>query len=273
MTTRNMDSFGQDELAIPEVKLIQNVGGEYAKEQLNAKPGQLYLTSSEEVVDEMEIVVVDMVKTRTFWGRSEIDEDPPECSSLNNIESMDGKQCADCDLRCDTPWLLSMDERRKKCLANFNLLAINFADDMPLIIRASGISTQAVRQLLTTLRMNRQLKGQYHRAVVGVASAKKKSASGDAFAFRFTLKRYIDDKDRAQELLLESEQLLGAGQLLLEAAEQAEPEQLAAPVTFDDDIPKPVTPVTASPVAMNKAMGGKPSAAELEPIEEVDVDF
>lgn len=214
MTTgRNMDNFGTDDMALPEVKLIQNVGGDYAKE-LGAMPGDFYFTLTDDIVKGeigFDVIVVDMQKTRTYWGRDDMGEDPPDCASLdaNSMLSMDGKDCTECPHRCDTPWLLSASERRSKCIMNYNVLTINTENLMPLLIRTSGISSKAVKELNTQLRMNKALKGDYHRALVQVNSIKKKTAAGDAYAMRFRVKELISDALKAAELKAQSEQLLG----------------------------------------------------------------
>jgi len=95
------------------------------------------------------------------------------------------------------------------CTINYNVLAINIADYMPILIRTSGISTKAVKELFTLLRVNKTLKGEYHRALVNISSVKKKTVSGDAFAIRFHLKELMTDAGKVAELKLQSDQLLG----------------------------------------------------------------
>lgn len=211
---RNMDQFTSEDMTIPELKLIQNVGGEEAKEA-GGKPGEIYIPLLDEVLPEgLDVIIVDMQKTRTYWGRENIDDGPPQCSSQNaetNV-SLDGKDCSKCEHRCDTPWLLTAIDRRTKCLTNWNMLVIRYddANNIPLIIRCSGISTKAARELFTQLRMNRRLK-QYgmHRGIVHVSSEKKKVAVGEAYAFKFMVKGFVDDPAQAKELLLQSTDMLG----------------------------------------------------------------
>ena len=211
---RNMDQFGADDMVIPELKLIQNVGGESAKEA-GCVPGDLFMTIFDQVYQEgVDVVIVDMQKTRTFWGRDEIGDGPPQCSSSNADTglSQDGKECATCTDRCDTPWLLTALDRRTKCLLNYHVLAINLTGgaDSPLIIRAGGISTKAVRELNTQLKMNKALKqAGLHRGVIHISSDKKKTATGEAFALKFRLVGLVNNMEQAKSLLQTSVELLG----------------------------------------------------------------
>jgi hypothetical protein len=216
-----MDTYGHDEMAVPQWKLVQSVGADYAK-SLGAKPGDFYCTSTEEIAKELEIVVVDIRKQRTFWGRTDIDEAPPECSSLDGITSLDGKECASCEHRCDTPWSVDSTKRRELCTMNYNILAINTADSMPCLIRAGGINALPTRQLLTLLRFNKNLKGEYHRALIAVTSAKKKTPAGEAYTLHFKIKGLAPEA-QANELKEESLQLLGVPLALPEPEEEEEP--------------------------------------------------
>ena len=245
---RNMDTFGPEDMAIPEVKLIQNVGGSEAKDQ-GAVPGDFYSNITGEVIkghEGFDIIVVDIQKNRTYWGRTEIEEDPPICASLDTRTSILGDSCDECphDARCDTPWLIDATERRTKCLLNFNVLAINAANSMPLLMRVSGISTQAVRELITQLRLNKHLKGQYHRAVIHVGSMAKKTASGEAFALQLRAKELLTDAALVEEFKMQSRQLLGTVIGIPETAELVKDEVAEA------GIPKQIDtePIAASAI-------------------------
>mgnify|MGYP001615778248 CR=1 FL=1 len=208
---RKMDTIGNQDLVPPELKLIQNIGSDDAK-ALGAQPGDFFCPMTSEIYkDGLDIVIVDMQKTRTYWGRSEIDNAPPDCSSsdADSLMSMDGKSCADCKLRCDTPWLVDVTERRQLCLIHYNLLTINYDSGMPLVIRASGISTLPVRELLTALRLNRQIKGEYHRIKVRLISEKKKTSSGEGYALRFLKPTLITEKEKAEEMSALTYSLIG----------------------------------------------------------------
>ena len=235
---RRMDDFDNEDMAIPEIKLVQNVGGDEAR-AAGAEPGDIYLSLTSEIFKEgLDIIVVDMQKTRTYWGRTDISDEPPTCASLNADSelNMDGESCKECEHRCDTPWLVSATERRTKCLLNYNILAVKLDTQIPVLIRTSGISTKAVRELISQLRLNKALRNpeektlvDYHRAIVNVTSQKKKTASGDAYAFVFRAKSLIQGKEEANELLQLSTQLLGTpialpeGRDIEEIAEQSFP--------------------------------------------------
>lgn len=207
---RMLDTYEPGEFVIPEYRLIQSVGGGYAKE-IGGKPGQLFCALDDSIVDQLEIVIVDVIAGRVYWGRTEIEEAPPECYSLDakSMVSVDGKDCSKCEHRLDNPWSVPATERREMCTVRHNILAINLNDSMPILIRAGGISSLPVRQLITQLRLSKQLKGEYHRAVIQVGTQKKKTSAGEAYALRFKLKSLITDEIEAGRLKNESIQLLG----------------------------------------------------------------
>ncbi len=225
MPERMMDGYGTDELAIPTWKLCQNVGGDYAK-GIGAVPGDFFCDLTEDIAKELNIIVVDIRKTRTYWGRTEIDDMPPECGSLDGKVSLEGEVCESCEHKTDAPWLISAVERRNMCTVSYNVLGINFDDSLPLLIRASGISALPVRQLMTQLRLNKTLKGEYHRAVIIVTSAPKKTPSGEAFSLHFKIKGLVQDQAQIEEFKQESASLLGTSLMLPEGREDEEPEPL-----------------------------------------------
>lgn len=209
--TRKLDGYGPEDMAVPEVKLVQNVGMDYAK-SLGAQPGQFYCPLTDEISDELKIIVVDIQTTRTYWGREEIEDAPPDCASWDakSMQAMDGSDCATCSHRCDTPWLLKPPERRQKCNLSYNILGIKEDNFLPVIIRAGGISALPVRQLITQIKLNRSLRGEIHRAIISISSAKKKTPAGEAYALHPKIFELITDETKAEELKAESNRLLGA---------------------------------------------------------------
>jgi hypothetical protein len=279
---REMDGYGPEDFVIPEIKLIQNVGGETAKGE-GAKPGDFYIQiTGEKITEPFNITVIDIRKQRTYWGRTEIADEPPVCSSADGKTSLNGEECDKCpyEARNDTPWLLSADERRKKCLLHYTILAIK--DSMPVIIRAGGISIQGVRELLTQLRQNRQLKGEYHRAVVKVSSVKKKTAAGEAFQMQLRAADLISDAAKVKELLELSNQFLGIA-LPVGTPEEETPAEATqkAPEAKSEVTPKPEPKPEAKPAAppapvpeAQAAEVSQPGSEEPEPEpEKLDVDF
>lgn len=228
---RKLDEYEPGEMALPEFKLVQFVGGGYAK-SLGAKPGQFFCSLDDTITDEIELIVVDIQATRTYWGRDEIEDSPPECASLDakSMRSITGEDCSACPHKSETPWLLKPQERRGLCNLSYNILAIKTDDFIPLVIRAGGISALPVRQLITQLRLNRALKGDYHRAVVCITSVKKQTSAGEAYALHPRIKTLITDEAQAQELKAESNRLLGAPIPLPEG--RPEEEELAPGITL-----------------------------------------
>ncbi|MBU1173185.1 MAG: hypothetical protein KKD44_26775 [Proteobacteria bacterium] len=213
---RYLDGYGPEDMALPEVKLVQNVGGEQAK-QCGATPGDFFLSLNDEVIpgsEGLDIVVVDIQKTRTYWGRTDIEDSPPECSGrdANSGLSDNGDKCSECPHRNDAPWLLDRDERRKVCTVDYNIMGIRISDYMPMIIRAGGISALAAKELITQLKLNKEIKGAYHKAKIHISSLPKKTSAGDAFAIRFKLTELVPDEE-AKELADQSNRLLGEPEL------------------------------------------------------------
>lgn len=269
--TRSMDTYGPEDMAIPEMKLIQNVGGTEAK-ALGAQPGDFYCNITGEIITEgFDIVVVDVRKNRTYWGRTEIEDEPPICASLDAHANMQGEECAQCpyDVRCDTPWLLDAAERRTKCLLNYSILAIDVRNQLPLLIRASGISTQAVRELLTALRLNKQLRGEYHRALVHVSSLAKKTAQGEVFAMVLRSTGLITEPQQIEELKIQSLQLLGVKLLpegvTTESPVETIPEEATPP---EKRVAPPVQPAKTEPEAKQASTPTAPAAEKITKVVE-----
>lgn len=219
---RRMDGYGPEDMAIPEWRIIQKVGGDWAK-SLGAQPGSFHNTGSDEIADELNIVVVDILMGRARWG-DEISDAGPVCASLDaksNL-SMNGDDCTKCPYRLDTPWSADATERRKMCCINYTILGIDLTDYMPCLVRAHGISALPTRQLLTQLKMNRALRGEYYRAIINIKSQEKTGKYGTAYALHPRIKELITDEARAEELKAESNRLLGAPIPLPEARPEEE---------------------------------------------------
>jgi hypothetical protein len=221
---RALDGYGADELAIPEWRLIQKVGADYAKE-LGGKPGQFYNSMTDEIADELNLIIVDILSGRARWG-SEITGEPPLCASQDSKSnrSINGDDCTKCEHRLDAPWSVDASERREKCCLNYTLLAIDLDHDhMPVIVRGHGISALPIRQLITQLTLNRNLKREYHRAVVNLKSQAKDTKYGTAYALRPKVSRLITDEKQVEELKAESLSLLGTPIPLPEGRPEDEP--------------------------------------------------
>ncbi len=219
---RRMDTYEPSDMALPTWNLLQKTGGDWAK-SLGGKPGQFHNTSSDELADELNIIVVDVLMGRAKWG-SEITSSGPICASMDakSMKSIDGVDCSRCLDRLDTPWNVDASGRRTKCCLNYTILAIDLSDYMPCLIRAHGVSALPVRQLLTQLRMNRALKGDYFRAVVNIKAQEKATKYGSTFALHPKITELITDEARARELKAESQKLLGAPIPLPEARPEEE---------------------------------------------------
>lgn len=242
MVERNMDQLGNEDMVMPEVKLIQNVGGDLAK-QMGATPGNFYVELTGEIIDGKEglnLVLVDIIKTRTYWGREELGDDPPECSSLDGKTSITGKDCATCEHRCDTPGLLeSSRERRLKCLPGYTVLFIRENEDMmPMVVRAHGISAKGVRELITQMKLNRQIQGQYEKVLVNLVSQKTISDAGEAFSMSFHIKGLLPEA-KAKIFATLTENILGGGNYLVAGTPAEEKEEEYDTLEDYETEPKP----------------------------------
>lgn len=203
-----------DDLAIPEIKLIQSVGGDEAKQQ-GAVPGDFYCSMTGEIIHEtgFDIVVTGPAKkTRTYWGRSELTDEPPECSSEDGVMSVNGDVCAtSCPNKAynDAPYMLAADQRRAACLPNYHIVGIMLSNMMPVMIRCSGISSQAAKELNTLLMFHKAVRANPLKAKICVTAVKKKTASGEAYALKFSQPSPISEREIIQELAEIGETLLG----------------------------------------------------------------
>jgi len=208
--TRRLDGYGSGEMAIPTWVLLQNTGGDWPK-SLGGLPGQFHNTGSDEIVSEFNIIVVDILMGRARWS-VDISDQGPLCVSLDaqGDISVNGDKCSECEYRLDQPWSVEASERRKMCCLNYTILGITLNDLMPCIIRAHGISALPIRQLITQLRLNRTLKGEYHRAAIGITSQEKTGKAGAAFAIHPRIIELITEEQKVLELKAQSNALLGA---------------------------------------------------------------
>jgi hypothetical protein len=269
---RSLDEYGPGEMAIPEWRVIQKVGGDYPKE-LGAKPGQFYNSVTDDICDELNLIVVDIPSGRARWG-AEITGDPPECASLDarSNRSIYGDDCTKCEYRLDTPWTVDATERRKKCCLNFTVLGIDLDHaHMPCLIRAHGISALPVRQLITHLKVNKALKGEYHRAVVNIKTQAKDTKYGTAYALRPRITRLITDDEQAEELRIESQSLLGTPIPLPEARPEDEPVALTPegqPLYTEREKERVATQAAAAPATDAPPAAPPASAKQTEPAKE-----
>jgi len=298
---RKMDEYGPEEMAIPEWRLLQKVGGDWAK-GLGGKAGQFFNKTTDELANELNIVVVDILMGRAKWG-TEISDAGPVCASMDaktNI-SIYNDDCLKCPDRLDAPWSVDATERRTKCCLNYSILGIDIDHDlMPIMLRAHGTSALASRQLITQLKMNRALRGEYYRALVNIKCQEKNTPFGTTYVIHPKIVQLITDESRAKELQIESNKLLGAPIALPEARpeEEAGPEPLGytpggTPFYSEEDrdrlMAEEAAPVELSPpgkeeAALSAEAPGKtpPATKKTEPKKEeskeptkapLDLDF
>ncbi len=208
---RKMDGYGPEDMAIPEWRLLQKVGGDWAK-SLGGKAGQFYNKTTDELADELNIVVVDIITGRAKWG-TEISDAGPVCASMdakNNV-SIYNDDCLQCPDRLDAPWSVDATERRTKCCLNYSILGIDIDHNlMPIMLRVHGTSALAARRLITQLKMNRALRGEYYRARINIKCQEKTTPFGTTYVIHPKIVELITDESKTKELKIESNKLLGA---------------------------------------------------------------
>ena len=198
------ESYG--DLAIPEIKLIQNVGGDEAKDA-GAQAGDFFCALTGEVFkgnDGFQIVVTGRSKVeRTYWGADhEVQSDePPTCSSTDGVTSINGDVCKTaCPYQAftDAPGLLTAEERKGKCTPGYRVMGISLTNMMPVFIRCSGISATAARELNTLLAFHKNIRGQYFKAMFNVISIKVKTGSGEAYKIKFGEPLLLNDDTQTE---------------------------------------------------------------------------
>lgn len=273
---RNMDQFGSEDMSLPELKLAQPTG----EKPEGCNPGNFFVSISDDIYEDgLNIIIADIKKSRTYWGRTELDNEPPECSSEDMISGQLGP-CAECQFRCDSPWLIDATARRMMCLMHYTLMVINYDTKMPMVLRASGISTASVKEIFTLLRINKQLHGEYERAIIKLVSEKKKTAQGEAYQMRFKLISIVQDANEAAELRQLAAQLLGADLTLIpeETAGERIAQVLADPASKTLPAPKPesapvFTSTNVDKVVAETKPGGKQPPQSTPKQAPVNLDF
>jgi hypothetical protein len=222
------------DMAIPEIKIVQNVGGDEAKAQ-GANPGDFYCALTGEVIpgnEGFELVLSERASVeRTYWGPNhEVQsDDPPICSSWDGMTSNNGDECqTDCPYNafCDAPGLLGAEERKAKCTPGFKVTGISLTNMMPVFIRCSGWSAGAARELNFMITFHKNMKGQFYKAKFRVSTIKRKGTSGEAFVIKF-----------GQPELLSPESLTEVKQIIESMIGEALPE-----LTSTQQVQKALTP-------------------------------
>ncbi len=256
------DELDPEDLQIPEIKLIQATGGALAKED-KAKPGDFYATMTGDVIPGdkgFDLVVLRICKQRTYWGRTDILDEPPECASTKVTpgggESIFGDDCSICEHRLEVAGAVKAEERRKKCTIHYNILGL--VDNLPVVLRPSGLSAGATMDLYTQLKLNRQIRGLWYRVKSHVTSVHKTTSAGDAFAIRFGKLQLIEDEKTLEFNAEQAKALIGAQ--IVQIPESATPEATAETIT---------PPATEQPAAVSASEVPKAKVIQGPTYEEV----
>lgn len=220
---RNADGFGQNDLLKPEIRLCQKTSGDKAT-AAGAKPGQFYnVISGESYPAGFEMVILDINKTRTFWGTTEISDSPPVCASedANSYESVNGADCHKCLHLCDNAAMVDAKARREKCTIGWTLHAMMLPNLDPFTIRATGISATPVMSLLTAMFYNKAARNpkdkskiDWHRFKIPVSSSEQDTPFGKAYACKFGQVTPFGDSKFEEQVYTMSAILLGQGDIL-----------------------------------------------------------
>ena len=247
-----MSSLGMEDMNIPELKINQATGGDYAKE-IGTKLGQLYNSTTGDMYDTVDVQVLHIQKNRTYWGRTDITDDPPICSSLDGVMSVNGDVCkTGCPYHAYRERAnIDKDERRKECQAGFVVLCLD-EQQMPLVIRLNGISADAGRNLAYQAFWNKALKQSPGGFFFRVSSSKKKTAAGEAWEFKFLL---VKDKFPEPAMVAEYNRIAHE---LIKLPAGTPPEQITAGERIAEAL--------ADPASKNEVTTGKQSESPIPDI-------
>ncbi len=219
---RNVDTIGPEDLARPEIKLIQSTGGETAK-SLGAKAGDFFNVMTGEIFNSFEFIFVDSYIQRVFWGRLALGDEPPKCSSLNakSYISVDGKDCRKCQYLLDNAAMIDATARREKCTKQNSFMGLLLPNLDPFIFRAAGTSSQAVTNLISRFRYNKATWNketqeiEYHRFKIAALSSEQDTPYGKTYVIHFGEISPLNDPEFEQTLYLTSAAILGQSNNLL----------------------------------------------------------
>lgn len=241
-----MSSLGMDDMNIPELKINQATGGDYAKETLKATLGQMYVSTTGETYDSIDVQVLMVARNQTFWGRSDITDEPPICASLDGITSLDGQICKECQHYRERA-SMDKEERRKECQRGYVVLALD-ENGLPLVVRLMGISADAGRDL-NFLLVTKALRTNRAGFFFHIISLKKKTAAGEAWMFKFNL---VKEKFPSAEQQVEYMKVASDMKLLQPAPEAMRITQTTEPEIAPSEIAKVVEEIKndqpASPI-------------------------
>jgi hypothetical protein len=199
------------DMSIPEIKIVQNVGGDEAK-MMGAIPGDFYCALTGEKIPGdvgFDIVLSERASIeRTYWGPDHDvqSDEPPICSSWDGFTSNNGDECLTAcpyNAFCDAPGLLGKEERKTKCTPGFKVTGISLTNMMPVFIRCSGWAAGAARDLNFMISYHINLKAGLYKAGFHVTSIKRKGTSGEAFVIKFSPPELL-----APEILSEVKQVI-----------------------------------------------------------------
>ncbi|MDD5060755.1 MAG: hypothetical protein PHN44_00545 [Candidatus Marinimicrobia bacterium] len=243
---RKSDSTTTSEVLPPEIKIVQ---GTSQGSPEGAKMGQFYNSISGECFDEFDFIFVDRDKTRTYWGRETIEDEPPLCWSpdADSNVSANGDNCLKCPHRADNAASLPPAVRRTKCLVHYTIKGIKLPNWEPFMMRVTGISTGEFMRLMSNFLYNPALrnpetgKPMYHSVVVPAKTAKVVTPSGPSYALKFGMFKPIAEQDVLSTSLSVSAELLGQGDALLQL-EEGTPENTSQEIKTETPPPASIQP-------------------------------
>lgn len=191
---RRIDQIGNDQLPVPEIRLIQDKSTGRAKE-LKVPAGSFFNMVTEEVYPDIEFVIVDIRQPRARWPGSQITDSPPVCSSddVRNVQSSSGEDCTHCEYRLDAPWAVKPDERREKCIPHYMIQGLLIPHLEPFILRVTGTSSQEVGRLIQRTRSPKlnvrnevdPSRVDYHKFKVAVSVREQQTPYGPTYGLKF----------------------------------------------------------------------------------------
>ncbi|MFH1031092.1 MAG: hypothetical protein V1767_00775 [Chloroflexota bacterium] len=256
---RKSDTTSSSEVLPPEIKIIQGTTRDSPE---GAKIGQFCNAISSEFFDDFEFIYVDRDKTRTYWGRDTIEDEPPLCWSpdADSGFSADGKDCSKCKDRLDNAASVPANVRKTKCLIHYTIKGVKLPNWEPFMMRVTGVSVGEFMRLMSNFLYNPALRNKetgkpnYHAVIVPVKTEQIKSPAGISYGLKFGMFKPIKEQEVLTASFSISAELLGQSNVLqLEEGETLDEEAENIPQEIKQEPAPAPTIRTITPPAQSQA--------------------
>lgn len=147
------EEITSEDIAIPRIRLLQNLSAEIQDKKTGAEPGKLIHSITGKISDTIEFIPVRLSKTRIMFD-ADNRTGSPLCMSRDNITGSDGTLCKDCE---NAQW---KEGSPPICNQTYNYLAILpeqvGKEFLPCIISFLRTSIQAAQKLNAQVQSTRK---------------------------------------------------------------------------------------------------------------------